>query len=77
MSASEVCECTKIQSALRNAAIVMGDGVWESIEKQLQIVYRLRLDPPCSAVDEIEKALVDLLGTSADLIVVRMRSFMR
>lgn len=77
MSVPGVYDCTRIQGALRNAAIVMGDGVWESIEKQLQVAFHLRLDPPCSTVGEIEKALVELLGSSADLIVVRMRAFLR
>jgi hypothetical protein len=77
MSVSEVCDCAKIQSALHNAAVVLGDGVWESIEMQLQAVYRLRLEPPCSTVEEMENALIDLLGTSADLMLAGMRSFMR
>ncbi len=70
-------DCEKIQKALREATVVLGEAAWKSIELQLQSVYGIRLEPPCSAVEDIERALFDLLGNSADLIVVRMRSFMR
>lgn len=69
--------CENIREALREETVVRGEAAWKSIALQLQTVYGIRLDPPCSTVQDVENALVDLLGTSADLIVVRMRSFLR
>lgn len=77
MSVPRVHDCSDIQDALRNATIVLGEAASESIQIHLQTIYHIKLDPPCSSAEDIEKALFDLLGTSSDLIVVRMRSFLR
>jgi hypothetical protein len=55
-------DCENIQKALREATVVLGEAAWKSVELQLQTVYHIRLEPPCSTVQDVEKALFDLLG---------------
>jgi hypothetical protein len=71
-------ECRKIESAFRNATKVFDDSVVELLLYHLEKKYCVRIGPaPCSSVEEIEAALSDVLGGAADILISRMRAFLR
>jgi hypothetical protein len=70
--------CTRLEKALREAMSVFGEDSATATIMALQSKYGIRIgNPPCSSIDEIEKALAEITGTGADIIVSRMRSFLR
>jgi hypothetical protein len=70
--------CAGVEKALREAMGVFGDDSMEATIMVLKNKYGIRLgNPPCSSITEIENALAEITGTGADIIVSRLRSFMR
>lgn len=71
-------DCRKIEYAFRSATQIFGPAIIESLVSDLKEKYNIRIGTfPCSSVNEIEAALAEIIGTSADILVSRMRSFMR
>ncbi|MEM2140335.1 MAG: hypothetical protein QXJ74_01045 [Nitrososphaera sp.] len=70
--------CTRLERALREAMGVFGEDSVDAMIMALQNKYGLRIGkPPCSSIEEIESALSEITGTGADIIVSRMRAFLR
>lgn len=70
--------CARLEKALREAMSVFGEDSTTATIMALQNKYGVRIGkPPCSSIEEIEKALAEITGTDADIIVSRMRSFLR
>ena len=71
-------DCTTKRQAFNQAISVFGEGAGRLLISQLEDKYKLRItSSPCSAIADIESALVDMAGPSADLIISRMHSFLR
>jgi hypothetical protein len=63
---------------LRQAISIFGDQAAEALILALKERYNIRLgQTPCSSVEEIFEALADLSGQGADILVSRIRSFLR
>ena len=70
--------CAALEKALRQAASIFGDEAVEALMLALKERYNIRLgQAPCSSIEDIEKALADISGPGADIIISRVRSFLR
>lgn len=70
--------CTQKRKALKNALSAFGEDAYRLIVSQLEDKYKLIIEgEPCSAIEDIEIALRDIAGSSADLIIARMHQFLR
>ena len=70
--------CIALEGALRQAISIFGDQAAEALILALKERYNIRLgQAPCSSVEEIFEALADLSGPGADILVSRIRSFLR
>lgn len=73
-----VYNCEQKRQALRNALNVFGESAYRLLVFQLEERYKLVINgSPCSAVTDIESALRDIAGPSADLVIARMHEFLR
>lgn len=71
-------ECRKIEKAFRKATKVFGDSVVQLLIYHLEEKYGVHIgSAPCSSVEEIEAALTDVAGGAADILISRMRTFLR
>ena len=70
--------CKGLEKALREAMNVFGEDSANATIMALTSKYGIKIGkPPCSSIEDIEKALAEITGTGADIIVSRMRSFLR
>ena len=70
--------CIALEGALRQAISIFGEQAAEVLILALKERYNIRLgQAPCSSIEEIAKALADLSGPGADILVSRVRSFLR
>jgi hypothetical protein len=70
-------DCTAKRQALKQAISVFGEGAARLLISQLEDKYKLRINgSPCSALYDIEAALVDIAGSSSDLIITRIHAFL-
>lgn len=66
--------CEKLEAALKSAAGILGDQAAEALIFVLKDSYGIRLGrSPCSSIEDIEAALVDISGAGAEILVGRMR----
>lgn len=71
-------DCKKIEEAFRNATKVFDESAVRVLMYHLEESYDIRIgSSPCSSIEEIESALFDITGNASDLILSRMRSFLR
>lgn len=71
-------DCGKIEDAFRNATKVFDEPAVPVLMYHLEERYGIRIgSAPCSSVEDIEAALLDIAGSAADLLIARMRSFLR
>jgi hypothetical protein len=71
-------ECTKIEVAFRKTMSIYGENTARVLLFQLEEKYDIRIgSTPCASLEEIEAALFDIAGVGADILISRMRSFMR
>ena len=72
-------DCKTKQNALNHALSVFGENAARLLISQLEDKYRLIVNgtTPCSSLEDIEHALFDIAGPSSDLIIARMRAFLR
>ena len=72
-------DCKTKKEALKYALSVFGENASRLLISQLEDKYRLIVDgsTPCSSLEEIEGALLDIAGPTADLIISRMHTFLR
>lgn len=69
--------CKELEMAFLSAAGILGDSAAEALVFVLKDRYKIRLGgPPCSSMEEIEAALVDISGAAAEILVVRMRAYL-
>lgn len=76
MAASDA-DCKKIEEAFRKAVKVFDESAIRVLLFHFEEKYGIRFEPPCPSVEDIETALYDIAGPASDLIVSRMRSFLR
>ena len=70
--------CKELERALRQAAIIFGDHAAEALMLALKERYGIKLgQAPCSSIDDIARALCDISGPGADILISRVRSFLR
>jgi hypothetical protein len=70
--------CKELERALRQAASIFGDYAAEALILALKERYGIKLgQAPCSPIDDIAKALCDISGPGADILISRVRSFLR
>lgn len=71
--------CKEKREALEKALGVFGENAYKLLVSVLEDDYKLVIDgsTPCSSVEDIEKAIFDIAGSSADLIISRMNAFLR
>jgi hypothetical protein len=74
---SDAGNCKKIEEALKKALTTFDEPAVRVLLYHLEEKYRIRFEPPCSSVEEIEAALSDIAGSASDLVISRMRSFLR
>ncbi|UVS68308.1 hypothetical protein [Nitrososphaera viennensis] len=77
MSIYDAGNCKKIEEALKEALSTFDKPAVRVLLYHLEEKYHIRFEPPCSSVEEIEAALFDIAGPASDLVVSRMRSFLR
>jgi hypothetical protein len=79
MSEGYLYDCRTKHMALNHALSVFGENAARLLISQLEDKYRLIIDgsTPCSSLEDIEQALLDIAGPSSDLIIARMRAFLR
>lgn len=77
MPVSNAGDCKKIEEALKKAVGAFDKSAARVLLYHLEEKYRIRFEPPCSSVEEIEAALFDIAGPASDLVVSRMRAFLR
>lgn len=72
-------DCKTKRDALKYALSVFGENASRLLVSQLEDKYRLIIDgsTPCSSLEEIEGAFLDIAGPTADLIISRMHAFLR
>jgi hypothetical protein len=70
--------CAALEKALLETMEIFGADSAQAMVIALKSKYGIRFgSAPCSSIEEIEKALVEITGTGADIIISRMRSFLR
>lgn len=70
--------CAALEKALLKTMEIFGPDSAQAMVMALQTRYGIKLgSPPWSSIEEIERALAEITGTGADIIISRMRSFMR
>lgn len=75
---NEKDECKKIEEAFMTAMKVFDQSAIMVLVSQLEERYNIRLgSAPCSTLAEIEAALFDIAGVGSDLLISRLRSFLR
>lgn len=72
-------DCKTKRIALEHALKVYGADASRLVISQLEDKYKLIISgsTPCSSVADIEAAVFDLAGPSADLIIARLHAFLR
>lgn len=71
-------DCSKLADAFYKSMKVFDANASRVLEFHLQEKYGIRIgSAPCSSIEEIEKALRDIAGVAADILISRMRSFLR
>ena len=70
-------DCRKIEEAFRKAVKVFDESGVRVLLYHFEEKYGIHFEPPCPSVEEIETALYDMAGPASDLIISRMRSFLR
>jgi hypothetical protein len=74
---SDAGDCKKIEEALKRALETFEPPATRVLLYHLAERYHISFEPPCSSMEEIEAALFDIAGPASDLVVSRMRSFLR
>lgn len=70
--------CAQKRKALNYAIAAFDESAYRLVVSQLEDRYKLIIEgSPCSAVADIEEALTDMAGHSADLIISRMHTYLR
>lgn len=70
--------CAAKRDALKFALSAFGSGAYRLMVFHLEDRYNVKIESsPCSELADLEAALHDMAGTSADLIIARMHSFLR
>ena len=74
--------CKEKREALEKALSIFGENARRLLVTVLEDDYKLVIDgrnssTPCSSVEDIERALFDVTGSSAHLIISRMHTFLR
>jgi hypothetical protein len=70
--------CAQKRKALNYALTAFDESAYRLVVSQLEDRYKLIIEgSPCSAVADIEAALRDMAGSSADLIISRMHAYLR
>ena len=71
-------ECRRLEEAFRLAMRVFDASTTRLLISELEDKYDVHIgEPPCSSLEEIERALVEVTDVGADLIISRMREFLR
>lgn len=72
-------DCKTKRAALKHALSIFGEDASRLFISQLEDKYKLIVDggTPCSSVEDIDNAIMDIAGPSADLIISRMHSYLR
>lgn len=71
-------DCKKIEQAFLQATKVFDDSAVRVLIFHLEEKYHVHIGcAPCSSVEEIYTALLDIAGSAADLLISRMRSNLR
>ena len=74
----EPYDCTAKREALKFALSAFGSGAYRLMVFHLEDRYNVNIESsPCSELADLEDALRDMAGSSADLIIARMHSFLR
>lgn len=71
-------ECRRIDAAFTQAMRAFDESAVRVLKFHLEEKYGIRIGVcPCSSVEEIEVALTEIAGVASDILVSRMRSFLR
>jgi hypothetical protein len=71
-------DCKKIEQAFLKATKVFDESAVRVLMYHLEDKYHVHIgSAPCSSVEQIYAALLDIAGSAADLLISRMRSFLR
>lgn len=78
MSEGYLYDCRTKHMALNHALSVLGENAARLLISQLEDRYRRIIDgsTPCSSLEDIEQAILDIAGPSSDLIIVRICAFL-
>jgi hypothetical protein len=75
---SDESECKKIEAAFFQAMRAFDEPAVQVLKFHLEEKYGIRIGVcPCSTLEEIEVVLTEIAGVAADLLISRMRAFMR
>jgi hypothetical protein len=74
----EPYDCIAKREALKFALSAFGPGAYRLMVFHLEDRYNVKIESsPCSELADLEDALRDMAGSSADLVITRMRSYLR
>ena len=71
-------ECRRLEEAFWQAMKVFDASTTRLLISEMEDKYGIHIGmPPCSSAEEIEKALIKITDVGPDLIISRMREFLR
>lgn len=78
MSEGYLYDCKTKRDALDYALLFLDDNTSRLLISTLEEKYHLIINgsTPCSAIEDIEKALFDIAGVGAELIITRLHTYL-
>jgi hypothetical protein len=75
---ADEAECRRIEVAFVQAMRAFDEPAVQILKFHLEEKYGIRIGVcPCSTLEEIEAALTEIAGVASDLLISRMRAFLR
>jgi hypothetical protein len=75
---SDDASCKKLEDAFVQAMRAFDESAVRVLKFHLEERYGIKIGAcPCSSIEEIEAALTEIAGVGSDILISRMRSFMR
>lgn len=75
---AEQADCKKIEAAFMKAMHAFDEQSIRVLLFHLEERYGIRIgSSPCASLEEIEAGLTEIAGVASDILISRMRSFLR
>jgi hypothetical protein len=75
---SDEAECKRIEAAFAQAMRAFDESAVRVLQFHLEEKYGIKIgSKPCASLEEIEATLTEIAGVAADILISRMRAFLR